>query len=99
MPTYILLGKYTEQGNRTIREARQRQQVTRELAERLGGRLVSVQVTQGHYDVVLTVDLPDDPTAKAFLFGLGEQGNLHIEPLRAFSPEEVEQVWAKFERA
>ena len=95
MPTYIVLGTFTDQGIRTVREGPQRQQATRERAERLGGRLLSAHVTQGHYDLVLMVEFPDEPSAAAFLLETGEQGNLRTETLRAFTPEEMEQVRGK----
>jgi uncharacterized protein with GYD domain len=95
VPTYVVLGKFTDQGIRGAREGPQRQQATRERAERLGGRVLSTYVTQGHYDLVLTVEFPDDPSAAAFLLETGEQGNVRTETLRAFTPEEMEQVRGK----
>jgi uncharacterized protein with GYD domain len=95
MPTYIVLATYTDQGIRTNREGPQRRQAARERAERLGGRLLSAYVTQGHYDVVVTVEFPDELSAAAFLLETGEQGNVRTETLRAFTPEEMEQVRGK----
>ena len=95
MPTYIVLAKYTDQGIKTISEGRQRREAARQRIEQLGGRMLSVYNTQGQYDLVLTLEFPDEITATAFLLQTGQQGNLRTETLRAFSPEEMEQVRAK----
>ncbi len=92
MPTYIVLGRFTDQGIKTISEGPQRRQAARERIEQLGGRMVSVYNTQGQYDLVMTVEFPDDLAATAFLLQTGQQGNLRTETLRAFTPEEMEQV-------
>jgi uncharacterized protein with GYD domain len=95
MPTYIVLAKYTDQGIKTVQEGPQRREAARQRIEQLGGRMLSVYNTQGQYDLVLTLEFPDEVTATAFLLQTGQQGNLRTETLRAFSPEEMEQVRAK----
>jgi uncharacterized protein with GYD domain len=61
--------------------------------ERLGGRRLSADTTQGRSDLVLTLEFPDE--AAAFLLEAGGQGDVRTETLRAFTPEEREQVWGK----
>ena len=95
MPTYVVLGKFTDQGIRTVREGPQRREAARQRIERLGGRMLSVYNTQGRYDLVLTVEFPDEAAATAYLLETGEQGNLRTETLRAFTPEEMEQIRGK----
>src|SRR5215211_2636660 len=95
MPTYIVFGKFADQGIKTMGEGPQRRQAARERIEQLGGRMLSVYNTQGQYDLVITVEFPDEITATAFLLQTGQQGNLRTETLRAFTPEEMEQVRAK----
>jgi uncharacterized protein with GYD domain len=95
MPTYIVLATYTDQGIRTVREGPQRREAARQRIERLGGRMLSVYTTQGQYDLVLTLEFPEEAAATAFLLETGEQGNLRTETLRAFTPEEMDQVRGK----
>jgi uncharacterized protein with GYD domain len=95
MPTYIVLAKYTDQGIRTVREGPQRREAARQRIERLGGRMLSVYTTQGRYDLVLTLEFPDEAAATAFLLETGEQGNLRTETLRALTPEEMDQARGK----
>src|SRR5919202_5909642 len=92
MPTYIVLAKYTDQGIKTVQEGPQRREAARQRIEQLGGRILSAYNTQGQYDLVLTVEFPDEYAATAFLLQTGEQGNLRTQTLRAFSPEEMDQV-------
>lgn len=56
MPTYVILGQFTDQGIRTISEGPKRREAARERIEQLGGRLLSVYNTLGAYDLVLTVE-------------------------------------------
>jgi uncharacterized protein with GYD domain len=95
MPTYIVLGKFTDQGIRGIREGPQRREAARQRIERLGGRLLSTYNTPGQYDLVLTVEFPDEAAATAFLLETGEQGNVRTETLRAFTAEEMQRVVQK----
>jgi uncharacterized protein with GYD domain len=57
--------------------------------------MLSVYNTQGQYDLVMTLEFPDEVSATAFLLQTGQTGNLRTETLRAFGPEELEQVRAK----
>jgi uncharacterized protein with GYD domain len=96
MPTYVVLGRFTDQGLRTVpREGPQRLEAGRQRIERLGGRLLSIYTTRGRYDFVATLEFPDAAAAAAFLLEAGEQGDVRTETLRAFSPEEMEQVRAR----
>jgi uncharacterized protein with GYD domain len=95
MPTYIILGKFTDQGIRGIREGPQRREAARQRMEQMGGRMLSAYNTFGAYDLVITAEFPDEATAMAYLLQSGEQGNVRTETLRAFSPEEMEQVRTK----
>jgi uncharacterized protein with GYD domain len=45
--------------------------------------------TLGAYDIVLTVETPDDETAQAAVVALGSQGNVRTRTLRAFTSDEM----------
>jgi uncharacterized protein with GYD domain len=95
MPTYIMLANFTDQAIRGIREGPQRRAAALQRIQRLGGKEVSIYYTQGRYDLVVTLDFPDEAAAMAFLLEIGAQGNVRTETLRAFTPEEMEQAWDK----
>ena len=48
--------------------------------------------TLGQYDVVLTVDAPDDETLTRALLALAMQGNLRTKTLRGFGEKEMETI-------
>ena len=95
MPTYVSLIRWTDQGIRAAKDTMSRYEQARAQVERMGGRLTSTYWTQGSYDIVVISEFPDEETAMAFLLGLGSQGNLRTETLRAFSAEEMQRVFQK----
>ncbi len=59
MPTFICLLNWTDQGAKNAKESSKRYQAARSVAEKLGGKLLSAYVTTGHYDVIVTLDMPN----------------------------------------
>ncbi len=95
MPTYIVLGRFTEQGIRNVKQVPERARSAQEAAERLGGKMVSLYYTQGQYDFVATLDFPDEAAAMTFLLSTGTLGNVRTETLRAFTVEELASFVAR----
>src|SRR5262245_7393470 len=59
MPTFLCLLNWTDQGAKNAKDAKKRFQTSKNVAEKLGGKLLSAYVTTGQYDVVLTLDMPN----------------------------------------
>lgn len=95
MPTYVTLIKWTDQGVRNTKDTVQRARAFRGDVERRGGKLVSIYWTQGRYDIVATVEAPDDQTAMAALLAVGGLGNVRTETLHAFNETEMESILQK----
>src|SRR5262249_23033865 len=95
MPTYIGLLKWTEQGTKNARSSLERLEQGRKALEQAGGRLIGAWWTMGGYDAVVVSELPDDETATAAAIALGMGGNVRTETLRAFGPEEMQQILQK----
>jgi uncharacterized protein with GYD domain len=95
MPTYVSLIKWTDQGVRNSKDTVQRARAFRAELERRGAKLTSIYWTQGHYDIVGTIEAPDDQTAMAALLVLGGLGNVRTETLRAFNETEMESILQK----
>jgi uncharacterized protein with GYD domain len=95
MPTYIILGKFTDQGIRNIKDSPKREESFRQLCEKLGAKVKDAYRTMGRYDVAAIVDAPDDVTINAVLYSLGSTGNLRTETLRAFTRQETDAALAK----
>lgn len=95
MPTYVTLVKWTEQGAKGARDTLKRAREFRSDVERRGGKVLGLYWTQGRYDIVVTVDFPDEQAAMAELLALGRVGNVRTETLRAFDENEMEQIIRK----
>ena len=95
MPTYIGLAQWTDQGIQNVKDTVRRVEEARSAFQRLGGRILNIYWTQGRYDIVAIVEWPDDETASAALLGLGMQGNVRTETLRAFTAEEMQRILGK----
>lgn len=95
MVTYVLLVNWTEQGIKTVKDTVKRSEDVRKLAERLGGRMVTILWTQGQYDLVGIYEAPDEESANAFAIALGMSGNVRTNSLRAHSAEEMQRILDK----
>ena len=93
MPAYVVLGSYTDQG---IRNIKQQLPALRQSAEQWvaskGGRVVANYTTFGPYDFVFIVDLPSDDVTLEGAFLFGSRGGIRSMTMRAFTPQEAEVV-------
>jgi uncharacterized protein with GYD domain len=95
MPTYIVLGQFTEQGVRAVKDTTKRASAFKEAAKSFGATVKSLHWTMGRYDLAAMVEAPDDETAAAVLFAVGRLGNIRTQTLRAFEADEVDRMLAK----
>jgi uncharacterized protein with GYD domain len=95
MPTYVVLGNWTDQGVRTVKDTPKRETAFRGLCEKHEARVKDAYRTMGRYDVVAVVEAPNDRAIQTILYSLGAQGNIRTETLRAFTREETDQALAK----
>jgi uncharacterized protein with GYD domain len=95
MATYIVLGRFSDQGIRAVKDTTKRADAAKELARKLGATMKDVYWTIGQYDVVALVEAPDDATITAFGLNTGKAGNLRTETLRAFTQTEMEAILGK----
>ncbi len=95
MPTYVILGNWTDQGIRNVKETPKREDAFHELCEKVEARVKDVYRTMGRYDVVAIVDAPNDVAMNTVLYSLGSRGTIRTETLRAFTRQETEQVLSK----
>jgi uncharacterized protein with GYD domain len=92
MPTYIVLGQFTEQGIRNVKDTSKRADAAKELAKKLGAKVLDLYWTIGRYDVAFIIEAPDDATITAFALSSGKLGNVRTETLRAFAQSEINQI-------
>ncbi|HMK63231.1 MAG TPA: GYD domain-containing protein [Acidimicrobiales bacterium] len=92
MATYVVLGKFTQQGIQTIKDAPQRRAKAQELARALGGEVKHVYMTMGQYDLVIVAEAPNDEAVATLALRVGMQGNLSTQTLRAFDEEATDRL-------
>jgi len=92
MATYIVLGQFTDQGIRNVKDTLKRADALKEAAKKSGATIKEVYWTLGQYDIATVVEAPDDATVTALLLGVGRLGNVRTQSLRAFSASEMEGI-------
>lgn len=95
MPGYIVLGKYTHEGMRKLKEIPELIKKHRSEREKMGIRLVGTWLTLGEYDFVSVYDAPDDKAMATSLLLTGIAGLVSTQTMRAFSEDEFAQLIAK----
>jgi len=95
MPTFICFLNWTDQGAKGAKDAAKRAHAARSLAEKLGGKILSGYVTTGHYDVVVTADMPSGDAMVKLATAISGSGNARTTTVRAFTPEEFAKLAAE----
>lgn len=92
MAKFVVLMNWTEQGARSAKETVKRARAARHAFEALGVRMTDISWTLGQYDVVVTLEAPDDETAIRAGLAIAAEGNVRSTTLRAFTEKEMEQI-------
>jgi uncharacterized protein with GYD domain len=88
MPTYILLGTFTDQGIRNVKDTTKRVDALRAMAKKLKVTVKEAYWTLGQYDVMTILDAPDEAAVTALGLSIGALGNVRTQTLRAFTADE-----------
>ena len=92
MSKYVLLGNWTDQGAKDVKNTVKRSRAAREAFAAMGVNAREWFFTLGQYDVVLTVEAPDDETLTKAALVLATQGNLRTITMRGFGEKEMEAI-------
>ena len=95
MPTYIVLGNFTEQGIRGVKDTTKRAEAVKQAAQKFGATVKDIYWTLGAYDVVAIIDAPDDAALTALGLTIGSAGNVRTQTLRAFTADEMGRILGK----
>ncbi|OGA77404.1 MAG: GYD family protein [Betaproteobacteria bacterium RIFCSPLOWO2_12_FULL_65_14] len=95
MATYILLCNFTDQGIRNVKDTTKRADAVKEAGKKFGANMKEIFWTQGQYDMVVTVEAPDDASVSAFALAVGAAGNVRGQTLRAYSKDEMKAILSK----
>ena len=86
MATYIVIGKFTAQGIKTVKDSPGRYEAFKAAAKDVSFK--SIHYTVGRYDLVAVIE-GSDQAVTAALLKLGMAGNVTTETMRGFSVEEM----------
>jgi uncharacterized protein with GYD domain len=92
MPTYIALLNWTQQGISKVGSSAKRLDAGRKAFKKMGVELKDSYLTMGRYDLVCVIEAPDDETYAKAVLGLGAEGNVSTETLKAFSEDEYRKI-------
>lgn len=95
MPTYVILGQFTDQGIRNVKDSPKRAEALRDRLKKAGGTVKDLFWTLGQYDIVTVVEAPDDIALTGVLLGVGSLGNVRTQCLRAFDANEMGKILGK----
>ncbi|MEK9282423.1 MULTISPECIES: GYD domain-containing protein [unclassified Bradyrhizobium] len=95
MVTYVVLGNFTNQGVRNVKDSPKRADAFKEMAKTFGVTVKEIVWTQGRYDLVTVLEAPDEAAAMSLSLSLSALGNVRTETLRAFSAADMTKIVGK----
>jgi uncharacterized protein with GYD domain len=91
LPIFVVLGNWTEQGIRNIKEAPKRAKVAKDMVEKAGGKMQTFY-TLGKCDFVSIIELPKEDDVMGILLCLGSMGNVRTTTMKAWNESEVAKM-------
>src|SRR5271157_1087472 len=92
MPTYITLGKWTQQGIEKVKESPARLDAFKQLVKSAGGEVKGFYMVTGRYDMVVLSEAPNDDAMAKVALATGSKGGVKTETLRAFTEDEYRKI-------
>jgi uncharacterized protein with GYD domain len=89
MANFVCLLSYTQQGLQQLGATTKRAKAFRKMAGEMGATVKDIYWTLGQFDVVLTMEAPDEKTAAEVAFSLNSLGNVRTHTLSAFTVDEM----------
>jgi uncharacterized protein with GYD domain len=95
MATYIMLGTFTDQGIRNIKDTGKRVETFRAACKGTGVTIKEAYWTLGQFDVLSVWEAPDDATMTAMALSVGKMGNVRTQVLPAFNEAQIGSILGK----
>ncbi len=92
MPTYICLLRWTGKGLERINDSPSRLDGARKVFESAGATLKDFYMVMGQYDMVITVEAPNDAVMAKALLSVAKKGTIQTETMRAFTESEYRSI-------
>ena len=95
MATYVVLYKFTAEGQKSIRDSIKRAGRIRQQNARLGFTIQQVFWLQGQYDMIAIVDAPSEEAMMGAMLNVVSAGNVSSMTMRAFDATEMSRILAQ----
>ena len=92
MSTYFILANWTEQGIKAVKASPKRLRAAKRLAKACGVKFRSFHMTLGQYDIIVSVEAPNDEAVARFALALGSAGNVRTTTLKGFTEQEYREI-------
>ena len=92
MSTHFILVNWTEQGIKAIKASPKRLSAAKRLAKDCGVKFKSFHMTLGQYDIIVSVEAPNDEAVARFALALGSAGNVRTTTLKGFTEQEYRKI-------
>lgn len=95
MATYLTLLKFTERGEKNLKDSGKRAAEFKAHAKKHGIEVKEQYWCMGAYDGFIVFDAPDDETATAAMLSLDSRENVTTQTLRSFNAAEMSKIIEK----
>ena len=85
MQTYLGLLQWTKEGVEKIKDSPSRLDAAKKAFEAAGGKITSVFMLMGQYDLAVIAEAPDDATMARVILSLASKGGIRTVPLLRMS--------------
>lgn len=95
MASFIVLGKFTQQGIANIKDGPKRVEDFRQLCASMNAEMKSFYLTIGRYDIVAVVEAPDAQTMAKLILTTASKGSVSTECLTAINEQDYSKLVAE----
>ena len=89
---YIILGKYTEEGIKNMKDSPKRLEAAQKVAKSVEGEIKQFYLTMGRYDFVSVIEAPSNEAVMKALLTIASAGAIKTETLVALPIEEYKEL-------
>ena len=89
MPTYVVLGKFTTEGIKNIKDSPERLEAAKKVLKSVGGEMKKFYYTLGQYDFVAIGEAPDAEAMMKAMMTIGSSGAVGTQTLTAIPAEKA----------
>jgi uncharacterized protein with GYD domain len=92
MQQFVVLGKFTQEGIKTLQDAPEKLKEAMEAANSFGVELKELIYTMGHYDFIFIAEAANKEAISKMTLTRGNSGHLRTKTLSGFSKEFLDSI-------